>query len=87
MIAPCAIDLDEAAGDSFADKSESLYERKRLPIRREDVGYDTMERSIFKRVIEKRRERIAHQALSCFADTQPVARMALQTRPRRDASE
>ena len=87
VIAPRAVDFDQPAQDTFAREPKRAHKRDRAIVVRDDVRGDTMEPAIFKRVVDQRGYRIAHQALAWFARGKPVAEVAIKTRPIADAAE
>ncbi|MFM1867768.1 MAG: hypothetical protein RL591_1176 [Planctomycetota bacterium] len=87
MIAPRAVDLDQPAQDAFAHEPKCADKRNRTIVVRNDVRGHAMEPAIFKRVIDERGHRIAHQALARFARGKPVAEMTIEARPIADTAE
>ena len=87
MIAPDAVDLDESAREALAAEAERLDERDRPAVRRQDLGARAMEAAIGERVVEHRRERVAHEALPRLAGAEPVADAAAEVRPVADRAQ
>lgn len=87
MIAPGAIDFDQAAKDALAGESKRTNKCDRAIVVGNDVRSDPMKPALFKRVIDECGHRIAHQSLSRFTRRQPVPDMTVKARPLADATE
>jgi len=87
MVSPYAVDLNQTAQNAFPREPKRANEGNRAVVVRDDVRRDPVQAEIFKRMVNERSNRVAHQALAWLACRKPVANVAVEARPLADAAE